>query len=247
MTTTVSTTTLPNDDVNENDADKNILTLTHEESSCRIHLFGATVLSFNDHLFCSKHAHFDGSKPIRGGIPIVFPIFGPPSQKSTMPQHGFARCNYWTLTDVIQEEHACVARLCLALTDVVHGRGANNPWSIEQAALDQTDCRLEYKVRLEKQRLTCALTVLNTGASSFAFNSLLHTYLHVPARNTTVRGLGGYSKLNQLCREADAVTQPYDEPIAVLPEMDAVYTHPDHHPTAHIYVGEHLELKQLVK
>ena len=39
-------------------------------------------------LFVSKRSVFDGKKAIRGGVPFVFPIFGP---SSVMPQHGFAR------------------------------------------------------------------------------------------------------------------------------------------------------------
>ena len=39
-------------------------------------------------LFVSKRSVFDGKKAIRGGVPFVFPIFGP---STVMPQHGFAR------------------------------------------------------------------------------------------------------------------------------------------------------------
>lgn len=47
--------------------------------SVTVHLFGATVTSWKfangqEQLFVSEKAHLDGSKPIRGGIPIVFPV-----------------------------------------------------------------------------------------------------------------------------------------------------------------------------
>ena len=46
--------------------------------SVTIHLYGATVTSWKAHgqeqLFLSEKAHLDGSKPIRGGIPLVFPV-----------------------------------------------------------------------------------------------------------------------------------------------------------------------------
>ncbi len=45
-------------------------------SSARIHLFGATVTSWKCHgeenLFMSSLSKLDGSKALRGGIPIVF-------------------------------------------------------------------------------------------------------------------------------------------------------------------------------
>ena len=37
---------------------------------------------------------FDGKKPIRGGIPFVFPVFG---SSTIQPQHGFARISRWQL------------------------------------------------------------------------------------------------------------------------------------------------------
>ena len=39
-------------------------------------------------------AKLDGSKAIRGGIPVVFPNFGP---WKLGPQHGFARISTWTV------------------------------------------------------------------------------------------------------------------------------------------------------
>jgi glucose-6-phosphate 1-epimerase len=46
--------------------------------SVTIHLYGATVTSWKangqEQLFVSEKAHLDGSKPIRGGIPLVFPV-----------------------------------------------------------------------------------------------------------------------------------------------------------------------------
>ena len=42
-------------------------------------LHGATVISWKsangkENLFLSSKAHLDGSKPVRGGIPLVFPV-----------------------------------------------------------------------------------------------------------------------------------------------------------------------------
>lgn len=42
-------------------------------------LYGATVISWKsangkENLFLSSKAHLDGSKPVRGGIPLVFPV-----------------------------------------------------------------------------------------------------------------------------------------------------------------------------
>lgn len=48
-------------------------------ASIIVSLVGATVISWKlgngkEQLFLSETAHLDGSKPIRGGIPLVFPV-----------------------------------------------------------------------------------------------------------------------------------------------------------------------------
>lgn len=46
--------------------------------SVEILLYGATVTSWksngHENVFVSEAAKFDGSKPVRGGIPVVFPV-----------------------------------------------------------------------------------------------------------------------------------------------------------------------------
>ena len=55
-------------------------------------LYGATVISWKsangkENLFLSEKAHLDGSKPVRGGIPLVFPVSLPRSAKTEAVQH----------------------------------------------------------------------------------------------------------------------------------------------------------------
>ena len=48
--------------------------------SVEVLLYGATVISWKskgrENLFLSSNAHLDGSKAVRGGIPLVFPVSG---------------------------------------------------------------------------------------------------------------------------------------------------------------------------
>lgn len=84
-------------------------------------LYGATVVSWKsgsssqptpkERLFVSSKAALDGSKPVRGGIPVVFPCFGAPSHPdhAKLPQHGFARSETWTFSDIVMDNEAGVS------------------------------------------------------------------------------------------------------------------------------------------
>lgn len=64
-----------------------------------------------ERLFVSSKAALDGSKPVRGGIPIVFPCFGPPSHEehARLGQHGFARNQVWTFDSVVMDDGSGVS------------------------------------------------------------------------------------------------------------------------------------------
>ena len=84
-------------------------------------LYGATIISWKagthanpvaaERLFLSSKAALDGSKPVRGGIPIVFPCFGPPShpEHARLSQHGFARNQVWTCESVVADDASGVS------------------------------------------------------------------------------------------------------------------------------------------
>lgn len=59
----------------------------------------------------SSKAFLDGSKPVRGGIPVVFPCFGAPThpEHSKLGQHGFARSEVWSLDSVVMDNEAGVS------------------------------------------------------------------------------------------------------------------------------------------
>jgi glucose-6-phosphate 1-epimerase len=255
------------------DAD-DITELVDEASGarCRIHAWGATVLSYTtgrpspcpgrEVLFVSRDAVLDGTKAIRGGIPIVFPIFGPPPREagsanpSTMPQHGFARTNRWARvfppTTATSTTPSATFRLDLA--DVANGRGENNPWERKKTApgggpSPGIGARLELTVSIGAESLTSHLRVTNTGSSSssspsgeeFSFQALFHTYYRVSNRAALdpaavfVAGLEGYDALDQLTSERSVVGPG---PITIGSEVDAVHSPPPGaRPSAAVTIG----------
>mmetsp|Transcript_24586 Transcript_24586/g.71914 ORF Transcript_24586/g.71914 Transcript_24586/m.71914 type:complete len:310 (-) Transcript_24586:221-1150(-) len=230
-----------------------ILTVVHSKSgaSVGVHKFGATVVSYKsasgrENLFVSRDAKLDGTKAIRGGIPLVFPIFGPPKDSgSSMPQHGFARSNVWTVKEGSQhdeESHAGIA-LTLDLADSKAGRGENNPWSEAQAKTDGTNCRLTLDIKIDSTSLTTNLIVENTGTDGFDFNALQHTYLAVDGRAAEendqchVHGLGGYSIIDKVDPSKSGTAQSYDDDVTIAGNVDKVHIHPEKHNTLKVKVG----------
>lgn len=233
-----------------------IQTVKHSKSgaSFQIHPFGATLLSYKsadgrEHLFVSRDAKLDGTKAIRGGIPLVFPIFGPPEDKdqgNTMPQHGFARGNPWKIhpDSLFDDEAYAGLTLTLDLDDtVLAGRGEHNPWSIGQARLKGRSCRLTCKIKIDSNTLTTTMVVENTGTDAFPFQMLLHTYYAVDGKvaqtadQCHVNGLGGYTIIDKVDSTKTGAIQSDDEPVILVGEVDSVYVPPETHNTVEVKIA----------
>lgn len=81
------------------------------------YLHGAHVTSWTtpageELLFVSRQSHFAAGRPIRGGIPVIFPQFGP----GALPQHGFARISEWHVRRAGQTDAGVSVTLGLAQT-----------------------------------------------------------------------------------------------------------------------------------
>uniref|UniRef100_A0A7R9WVA2 glucose-6-phosphate 1-epimerase n=1 Tax=Craspedostauros australis TaxID=1486917 RepID=A0A7R9WVA2_9STRA len=181
-----------------------IFTLTHSKSGsqCKIHSYGATVISFKagaegrECLFLSRDAKMDGSKAIRGGIPLVFPQFGQPDK--SMPQHGFLRRNTWTQLQAFDDDEAAGVSYQLALKSVQEARGGI--WAEDTAF----DCVCTYDIKITPTKMITTLSFENTGDKAFEFQTLQHTYFHVDdhaAYDPTkcfVKGLEGYNLVDKI-------------------------------------------------
>src|SRR5436190_8170925 len=78
-----------------------MLEITTPWSTAGIYLQGAHVTHFKKHdepslLFLSQCSRFADNEPIRGGVPVIFPWFGP---REGLSQHGFARLKAWELKE----------------------------------------------------------------------------------------------------------------------------------------------------
>jgi glucose-6-phosphate 1-epimerase len=159
-------------------------------------------------IFTSGNAVFAPGKAIRGGVPVVFPWFGPHPSAPAAPQHGFARTAAWSLDAVAAEGADAVALTLSLVTD-----GAS-PWWPEGAAVTLR-VGLGRELRLE-------LAVENRMPRAIAFETALHTYLAVSdVAGVSIAGL-------EACGFIDKVAggqrrPPAGAPLSLRGETDRVY------------------------
>jgi glucose-6-phosphate 1-epimerase len=160
-------------------------------------------------LFTSPNAVFEPGKAIRGGIPIIFPWFGPSRHALAAPQHGFARTATWRLDRV---ERLATEALTLTLSlgdDDVRSRF----WPERFRAI--------YNVTFART-LSLRLTVQNLSPHVVTFEEALHSYFAVSdITAVAISGLAGtiyIDKTRAGRRERQAATL-----VSVVAETDCVY------------------------
>lgn len=196
-----------------------IITLERSRnSSCKIHLFGATLISWiskgEEMLFVSSKSHFDKKKAIRGGIPIVFPNFGP---WDLGPQHGFARISNWSCTETRKDESDDP----VAVFTTSDTEDTRKMWNFK--------FQLTYTVTLMENALKIDFTVKNTDDKQFGFTCLLHNYFKVPdITEVKIVGLHGLQYRDKV-RGGQMFTED-KELVTVSENIDKIYQDtPDEH------------------
>jgi len=198
--------------------------------SVTIKTFGAHIMSYicrgEERLYMSPNAIIDGSKPIRGGIPIVFPQFSQPNP--SMAQHGFARTSTWSVTDLGHEEDYAFAILSLKS-------------NAETMAIWPHAFHLIYNVRLSADSLEVQLEVRNTGpesAGTFQCHALLHTYIKEDISNICIRGFKDYSYLDKV-RGGEKCVESRELVTVHEGEVDRIYVvAPDQEPINTLVICE---------
>jgi D-hexose-6-phosphate mutarotase len=193
------------------------VTLATSAGEAHVYLHGAQVTHFQPAgarpvLWVSRRSHFEGGrpgKPIRGGVPICFPWFGPKAGSPSSPAHGVARLLPWALANADVDPRGRV-RATLRLDSDDYTRG-----------LYPDDFSATFTVTVGAQ-LKMELAVRNTGAGPMVFEEALHTYFAVSdARRIGVTGLEGAPYLDKV--EAFARKRGEAAPIAITAETDRVY------------------------
>jgi glucose-6-phosphate 1-epimerase len=178
-------------------------------------LHGAHVAGFQPAgkqpvLFMSQRSEFVTGKPIRGGVPLCFPWFGPHPSDSSAPAHGLVRTRNWELasTSRVPSGEICI-----------------------EFQLPIEHWRLHYSVTFGTE-LDLSLKILNLSEVSHTCEAALHTYLELAdVQLASVHGLEQHPHLDKLTGEQ---IEPSGSPIRFTCETDRVY----HGPVAEIVVHD---------
>jgi glucose-6-phosphate 1-epimerase len=179
-------------------------------STAEVYLLGAHVTQFKKRdepplLFLSQCSRFAEGQPIRGGIPVIFPWFGP---REGLAQHGFARNKSWDLKEVIPSPDGSVS-LRFRL-----------PHCPEEAAFPPFST--EYVVTVN-QSLTLQLIITNEAKDAeFNFENCLHTYFEVAdATAISIHGLKGVAYLDKVASFMEKTEE--SDALRISSEVDRIY------------------------
>jgi glucose-6-phosphate 1-epimerase len=190
------------------------VTVSTALGEAEVYLHGAHVTHFQPRgqrpvLFMSAKSLFESGNPIRGGVPICFPWFGPREDGRPGPVHGFARLPPWELTGVETARNGAVE---------IGFRFVSNAATREQW---DGEFELSYRVNVGAA-LGMELRVRNSSGQPIRIEEALHTYLAVSdVRQVSIAGLAGTPY-------ADRVGTPHTEtegaaPIRITGETDRIY------------------------
>jgi D-hexose-6-phosphate mutarotase len=190
------------------------LRLVAAEGEAHVFLHGGHVSHFQPNgerpvLWLSRASRFERDRPIRGGVPVCFPWFGPKAGAPEAPMHGFARILAWGVARVTREPDGRL-EAALELTPEAAARGGF-----------PTELGLTLTVSVGRS-LRLALAVRNVEAAPAHFEEALHSYFAVSdVRDVRVLGLEGTGYLDKtegMARRPGAL-----EPTAISAETDRVY------------------------
>ena len=179
-------------------------------STAEIYLHGAHVTQFKKKdepplLFMSQCSRFAEGQPIRGGIPVIFPWFGP---REGLRQHGFARVQAWDLKEFAPAADGSVS-LRFRLPDCPEASGFP-PFTAD------------YIVTVS-QALTLQLVITNQSKDAeFTFENCLHTYFEVAdVTAISLSGLNGVSYLDTVGGSVEKTET--SEALRISAEVDRIY------------------------
>lgn len=179
------------------------------EADAAVYLQGAHIAEWTPRgqrpvLFTSSRSRFERGIPIRGGVPIAFPWFGPRADGVAGPLHGYARITEWKIESAQVRPDGAV--------ELLFGMTGEEGFQLQFRAAFGTALEME-------------LTVRNEAASALRFEEALHTYFAVSdVRQVSIDGLAGTTCID---KTAGGARRECSGPIRIAKETDQVHLNTD--------------------
>jgi glucose-6-phosphate 1-epimerase len=179
-----------------------------------VHLLGAHVTHWMPRgqrpvLFVSPKSLFAPGKAIRGGVPVIFPWFGPRGDGKPGPAHGFARSVDWVIEATkLRDDGKVEITLALAPNETARGFG-------------YATFHLRFRVTVGSE-LEMELETRNDAEQPLIYEEALHSYFAVAdIHQASVSGLGGTTYIDK----TDGFKRKtlIEEPLRIAKETDQVH------------------------
>lgn len=182
-------------------------------ATAEVYLHGAHLTRYerpgeHPHLWLSPQALYQPGKAIRGGVPLVWPWFGPHPTDLSKPQHGLARVSNWEIKH-IEPLRDGATEVMLALSDSEASRAL---WP------HRFNLNMSFVIG---RTLHMTLTTTNLSAQTVAVGCALHTYFSIShIGQVSIEGLDEKRYLDQL----DGLKTKYQEgALRIDQEVDRIY------------------------
>jgi glucose-6-phosphate 1-epimerase len=151
-------------------------------------------------LYLSPATLYVPGQPLRGGIPVCWPWFGPHPDDASAPAHGLARNRDWALTSIDRHDEQ---------------------FHVKLAGPRHDGLSVEIAYHLSGSGIICELTTRNEGTQPHTLTAALHSYLSVAsAAAVEIHDLAGSPYVDKV-KGGNAVAGP--EPLVIDREIDRVF------------------------
>lgn len=165
-------------------------------------------------LWLSPDAVFEPTRPVRGGIPLCFPWFGPHPTRAGAPSHGLARTHEWSVYSVDTSGDAVDVTL--------------------EALIEGWACRFTASFGGD---LVTTLQVRNRLPEQASFEAAFHSYFAI--RDVGAVSIGGLEHAGYIDQtNADAPRPPEGQPVRLAGEADRIYLDRDGGPITIVDASE---------
>lgn len=186
--------------------------VTGPQGNGTVYLHGGHVAAWKpagmeEVLWLSGSSAWADGKPIRGGVPLCFPWFGPKKDDAKAPAHGFVRLSEWELESVTQGADGVTIGL------VTRSNAGTKGWW-------DTDYELRHIVTIGK-KLTMELELKNVGGGPLVAEEAQHTYFGIgDVRQVKVLGLEGVKYIDKGAGMKEVIQQGA---VTITGETDRIY------------------------